>query len=146
MDLNELVQITTPEAHKRAFLKDLTDAFAGFSKPVIAAVVGYAVCFGISPPKFGCISACCFRVCVCICMLDKQPLTKLLAAWRRLRDCPGCECRSSLPTSNFQSLQAEEIPPWPPVSPPVWPQNGLSAPTSLPTRANGHGVSYGFIP
>ncbi|KAH7359417.1 enoyl-CoA hydratase/isomerase [Plectosphaerella cucumerina] len=42
MDLNELVQITTPEAHKRAFLKDLTDAFAGFSKPVIAAVVGYA--------------------------------------------------------------------------------------------------------
>ncbi|KAH6682325.1 enoyl-CoA hydratase/isomerase [Plectosphaerella plurivora] len=43
MDLNELVQITTPEAHKRAFLKDLTDAFAGFSKPVIAAVVGYAL-------------------------------------------------------------------------------------------------------
>ncbi|CRJ88116.1 hypothetical protein BN1723_001517 [Verticillium longisporum] len=43
MDLNELVQITTSSAHKRAFLKDLTDAFAGFSKPVIAAVIGFAL-------------------------------------------------------------------------------------------------------
>lgn len=43
MDLNELVQISTAEAHRRAFLKDLTDAFAGFSKPIIAAVVGFAV-------------------------------------------------------------------------------------------------------
>ncbi|CAI4217770.1 unnamed protein product [Parascedosporium putredinis] len=42
MDLNELVQITTADAHQRAFLKDLTDAFARFSKPVIAAVVGFA--------------------------------------------------------------------------------------------------------
>ncbi|KAK2060134.1 enoyl-CoA hydratase/isomerase [Colletotrichum caudatum] len=43
MDLNELVQISTAEAHRRAFLKDLTDAFARFSKPVIAAVVGFAL-------------------------------------------------------------------------------------------------------
>lgn len=43
MDLNELVQISTAKGHQRAFLKDLTDAFASFSKPIIAAVVGYAV-------------------------------------------------------------------------------------------------------
>jgi len=43
MDLNELVQISTPKGHQRAFLKDLTDAFASFTKPIIAAVVGYAV-------------------------------------------------------------------------------------------------------
>ncbi|KAF9877410.1 enoyl-CoA hydratase/isomerase [Colletotrichum karsti] len=43
MDLNELVQISTAEAHHRAFLKDLTDAFARFSKPIIAAVVGFAL-------------------------------------------------------------------------------------------------------
>lgn len=43
MDLNELVQITTSSAHKRAFLKDLTDAFAGFSKPIIAAVIGFVL-------------------------------------------------------------------------------------------------------
>ncbi|WYZ40002.1 hypothetical protein EsH8_IV_000343 [Colletotrichum jinshuiense] len=43
MDLNELVQISTAEAHRRAFLKDLTDAFARFSKPIIAAVVGFAL-------------------------------------------------------------------------------------------------------
>ena len=43
MDLNELVQISTAKGHQRAFLKDLTDAFASFTKPIIAAVVGYAV-------------------------------------------------------------------------------------------------------
>ncbi|KAF5025313.1 hypothetical protein F66182_2598 [Fusarium sp. NRRL 66182] len=43
MDLNELVAISTAKAHKIAFLKDLTDAFASFSKPIIAAVVGYAL-------------------------------------------------------------------------------------------------------
>lgn len=43
MDISELSQITTPEGHRRRFLKDLTDAFANFSKPIIAAVVGYAV-------------------------------------------------------------------------------------------------------
>ncbi|GKT46775.1 enoyl-CoA hydratase, mitochondrial [Colletotrichum spaethianum] len=43
MDLNELVQISTAEAHQRAFLKDLTDAFARLSKPIIAAVVGFAL-------------------------------------------------------------------------------------------------------
>ncbi|KAM0326244.1 hypothetical protein ACHAQA_006841 [Verticillium albo-atrum] len=64
MDLNELVQITTPGAHKRAFLKDLTDAFAGFSKPIIAAVIGYAcdiiytaedATFGLPEVKIGTI-------------------------------------------------------------------------------------------
>jgi len=49
MDLKELVQISTPEAHKRAFLKDLTDAFGRCSKPVIAAVVGYAVGYPYLP-------------------------------------------------------------------------------------------------
>lgn len=43
MDIKELAQISTAEAHRRAFLKDLTDAFARFSKPIIAAVVGVAV-------------------------------------------------------------------------------------------------------
>lgn len=43
MDIGELVQISTAEAHQRAFLKDLTDEFARFSKPIIAAVVGSAV-------------------------------------------------------------------------------------------------------
>ncbi|KAK4154452.1 enoyl-CoA hydratase/isomerase [Chaetomidium leptoderma] len=43
MDIRELVQISTAEAHRRAFLKDLTDAFARFSKPIIAAVVGFAL-------------------------------------------------------------------------------------------------------
>jgi enoyl-CoA hydratase/carnithine racemase len=43
MDLKELVQISTSEAHQRNFLKDLTDAFARFSKPTIAAVIGFAV-------------------------------------------------------------------------------------------------------
>jgi enoyl-CoA hydratase len=45
MDLNELVQISTAAAHQRAFLKDLTDAFARFTKPIIAAVVGFAVSY-----------------------------------------------------------------------------------------------------
>lgn len=43
MDLKELVQISTAEAHQRGFLKDLTDAFARFSKPSVAAVTGFAV-------------------------------------------------------------------------------------------------------
>ncbi|EOD50004.1 putative enoyl- hydratase isomerase protein [Neofusicoccum parvum UCRNP2] len=43
VDLKELVQISEAEAHERKFLRDLTDAFAGFSKPVIAAVVGFAL-------------------------------------------------------------------------------------------------------
>ncbi|KAK7995811.1 hypothetical protein PG991_015278 [Apiospora marii] len=43
MDIKELVAITTASAYRRAFLKDLTDAFAGFSKPTIAAVVGAAL-------------------------------------------------------------------------------------------------------
>jgi enoyl-CoA hydratase len=43
MDLNELVELSTSKAHKIEFLKDLTDALARFSKPLIAAVVGFAV-------------------------------------------------------------------------------------------------------
>lgn len=43
MDLGELVQITTSKAHAISFLKDLTGAFARFSKPIIAAVIGVAV-------------------------------------------------------------------------------------------------------
>ncbi|KAM0424509.1 hypothetical protein ACHAPT_010223 [Fusarium lateritium] len=43
MDLNELVKISTTKAHQISFLKDLTDAFASFSKPIIAAVVGFAL-------------------------------------------------------------------------------------------------------
>jgi enoyl-CoA hydratase len=43
MDLKELVHISTAEAHQRGFLKDLTDAFAHFSKPSVAAVTGFAV-------------------------------------------------------------------------------------------------------
>ncbi|KAI7783947.1 enoylhydratase isomerase [Diaporthe eres] len=43
VDLKELVQISTAEAHQRNFLKDLTDAFARFSKPIVAAVAGFAL-------------------------------------------------------------------------------------------------------
>ncbi|KAG8167836.1 hypothetical protein KVR01_003525 [Diaporthe batatas] len=43
MDLKELVRISTAEAHQRGFLKDLTDAFARFSKPSVAAVTGFAL-------------------------------------------------------------------------------------------------------
>lgn len=43
MDLKELVHISTAEAHQRNFLKDLTDAFARFSKPIVAAVAGFAL-------------------------------------------------------------------------------------------------------
>lgn len=50
MDLKELVQISTAEAHQRNFLKDLTDAFARFSKPSVAAVAGFAVST-TSPPQ-----------------------------------------------------------------------------------------------
>ncbi|KAL1879835.1 hypothetical protein Daus18300_001673 [Diaporthe australafricana] len=43
MDLKELIQISTAEAHQKNFLKDLTDAFARFSKPSVAAVSGFAL-------------------------------------------------------------------------------------------------------
>jgi hypothetical protein len=43
VDLSELVKISTSEAHSRRFLADLTDAFAIFRKPIVAAVVGFAV-------------------------------------------------------------------------------------------------------
>lgn len=50
MDLKELIEISTADAYQRQFLKDLTDAFARFSKPSIAAVTGFAVGF----PIFNC--------------------------------------------------------------------------------------------
>ncbi|OJD34116.1 enoyl-hydratase [Diplodia corticola] len=43
VDLRELVQMTEAEAHERRFLRDLTDALAAFSKPLVAAVVGFAL-------------------------------------------------------------------------------------------------------
>ncbi|KAK4194358.1 putative mitochondrial precursor of enoyl-CoA hydratase [Triangularia verruculosa] len=43
MDIKELSQLSTAEAHERQFLKDLTKAFAQFSKPIIAAVIGFAL-------------------------------------------------------------------------------------------------------
>lgn len=51
MDLKELVQLSEAEAHERKFLRDLTDALSGFSKPLIAAVVGFAV--GARPRQVG---------------------------------------------------------------------------------------------
>jgi enoyl-CoA hydratase len=46
MDLNELVELSTSKAHQIAFLKDLTDSLDRFTKPIIAAVVGFAVSSG----------------------------------------------------------------------------------------------------
>ncbi|KAG5806292.1 hypothetical protein H9Q74_007852 [Fusarium xylarioides] len=43
MDLNELVELLTSKAYKIEFLKDLMDALVRFSKPLIAAVVGFAL-------------------------------------------------------------------------------------------------------
>jgi hypothetical protein len=42
-DLNELVNISTAEAFRRGWLKDLNDALDSFRKPIIAAVRGFAV-------------------------------------------------------------------------------------------------------
>lgn len=74
MDLNELVQISTAAAHQRAFLKDLTDAFANFSKPIIAAVVGFAVSCGVwkwEPPP----NICAFLFLCCLACLTETRLT-----------------------------------------------------------------------
>ncbi|TID21017.1 enoyl-CoA hydratase/isomerase [Venturia nashicola] len=43
VDLAELVNISTTIAHKTQFLVDLKNAFATFSKPVLSAVVGFAL-------------------------------------------------------------------------------------------------------
>ncbi|KAK1827466.1 enoyl-CoA hydratase [Podospora conica] len=43
MDISELSLLTPASAHARHFLRDLTDALARFSKPLIAAVVGFAL-------------------------------------------------------------------------------------------------------
>lgn len=42
MDLKELAEISTARAYQTKFLQDLTDAFARFSKPSVAAVTGFA--------------------------------------------------------------------------------------------------------
>ncbi|CAP71651.1 uncharacterized protein PODANS_6_75 [Podospora anserina S mat+] len=64
MDINELSQLDTLAAHERSFLKDLTDAFAQFTKPIIAAVIGLAAdiiyaaddaLFGLPEVKIGTI-------------------------------------------------------------------------------------------
>ena len=49
VDISELSRISTAEAHSKRFLSDLTDSFARFSKPIIAAVVGFAVCYHLYP-------------------------------------------------------------------------------------------------
>ncbi|KAH7394685.1 ClpP/crotonase-like domain-containing protein [Pyrenochaeta sp. MPI-SDFR-AT-0127] len=46
-DLSQLVKITTAEAHRIGWLKDLQDAFTSFRKPVLAAVRGFAVGGGL---------------------------------------------------------------------------------------------------
>ncbi|RWA14285.1 hypothetical protein EKO27_g820 [Xylaria grammica] len=43
VDISELTQLTTGEAHERKFLSDLNGAFERFSKPIIAAVEGLAL-------------------------------------------------------------------------------------------------------
>ncbi|KAI0528096.1 enoyl-CoA hydratase/isomerase [Xylaria bambusicola] len=43
VDISELTQLTTGEAHERRFLSDLNGAFERFSKPIIAAVEGLAL-------------------------------------------------------------------------------------------------------
>lgn len=50
-DLSELAHMTTSEAHRTGWLKDLQDAFANFRKPVLAAVQGFAVCL---PKEMSC--------------------------------------------------------------------------------------------
>ncbi|KAI0909896.1 enoyl-CoA hydratase/isomerase [Ustulina deusta] len=43
VDISELTQLTTGEAHEKRFLSDLNEAFERFSKPIIAAVEGLAL-------------------------------------------------------------------------------------------------------
>ncbi|KAK3333046.1 enoyl-CoA hydratase/isomerase [Cercophora scortea] len=43
MDIKELSQLTTDEARRISFLKNLNDAFERSTKPIIAAVIGHAV-------------------------------------------------------------------------------------------------------
>jgi enoyl-CoA hydratase len=42
-DLSELLHLSTAEAHKIQYLKDLSDAVATMRKPIIAAVAGFAL-------------------------------------------------------------------------------------------------------
>ncbi|USP74105.1 hypothetical protein yc1106_01379 [Curvularia clavata] len=42
-DLNELAKLTTAEATRLGWLKDLNDAFSSFRKPILAAVRGFAL-------------------------------------------------------------------------------------------------------
>ncbi|KAI2626279.1 enoyl-CoA hydratase/isomerase [Xylaria nigripes] len=43
VDISELTQLTTGDAHERRFLSDLNSAFERFSKPIVAAVEGLAL-------------------------------------------------------------------------------------------------------
>lgn len=42
-DLSELAKISTAEAYRIGWLKDLEEGFSSFRKPIIAAVRGFAV-------------------------------------------------------------------------------------------------------
>lgn len=42
-DISELAKVSTSEAYRIGWLKDIEDAFSTFRKPVIAAVQGFAV-------------------------------------------------------------------------------------------------------
>ncbi|KAH8591071.1 ClpP/crotonase-like domain-containing protein [Bisporella sp. PMI_857] len=42
-DIGELVDISSPEGFKREYLKDLSDAIGSMRKPIIAAVLGFAL-------------------------------------------------------------------------------------------------------
>lgn len=42
-DLSELLHLTTAEAHRIEYLKDLSDAVTLMKKPIIAAVAGFAL-------------------------------------------------------------------------------------------------------
>ncbi len=48
-DLAEMVHFSTAEAHKREYLKDLSDSVSSMTKPTVAAVVGLAVSTVVSP-------------------------------------------------------------------------------------------------
>lgn len=67
-DLNELGKLSTTEAYRTGWLKDLEIAFSAFRKPIIAAVRGFAV--GTLRAPFSCLK-----------------ITSVIV-WRRLRAGP----------------------------------------------------------
>lgn len=42
-DLGEMVEMSTADGHAREYLKDLSDAVTSLRKPIIAAVLGFAL-------------------------------------------------------------------------------------------------------